>query len=349
MGILDRDDDGTVRDDAARAGAKGRNAADEALRLRHDEPATKGDVVGEGIGGASGLAAGAALGSLGGPIGTVIGAIAGAATGWWTGRAVSEAASSFTEDEDHYRRHFASSRGATEGPSVPQLADTATMPAARRGATSADVRGDDPADLDDRDYDRARPAYQLGHLAGLNPDYRDRDFEDVEGELRAGWSDDVSARHGRWEDVRHYARDAYDHGRERRLVLSEERLAVDKRQVPAGEVELRKTVETERVRESVPLMHEEVSVERRPLRGTEAVPGATIGEDRVTVPLMAEEAVVDKRVVPTEEVVLNKRAVTEERVVEEDLRRERLVTEGVDEQTRPADRERTLGRDPDLR
>ena len=55
----------------------------------------------------------------------------------------------------------------------------------------------------------------------MNPDYRDRTFEEVEGDLRAGWSDDVSARHGRWEDVRHYARDAYDRGRERRLVLNE--------------------------------------------------------------------------------------------------------------------------------
>jgi hypothetical protein len=73
-------------------------------------------------------------------------------------------------------------------------------------------------------------------------------------------------------------------------------------------------------------MHEEVTVERRPLSGSESVRGE-ISEDSISVPLMAEEAVVDKRVVAKEEVTLNKRAVTEERVIEDDLRRERLVTD----------------------
>ena len=54
---------------------------------------------------------------------------------------------------------------------------------------------------------------------------------------------------------------------------------------------------------------------------------ATIGEDEIRVPLMREEAVVEKRVVPTEEIVLNKRAVTEEQNVEADLRRERAVVD----------------------
>jgi uncharacterized protein (TIGR02271 family) len=304
MGLLDKDNDGSIRDDAQRAADKAANksgsAADNALRAHHDEPATTGDVVGEGVGGFSGLAAGAAIGSLGGPIGTVIGAIAGAASGWWTGRAVSEAASSFNNDEDYYRNHFETTRSKTTGTA---------------GTSASDVSS----------YDRARPAYQLGHLAGNNPEYRDRNFDEVETDLRAGWNDDVSAQHGRWEDVRPYARDAYERGRER-LVLSEEQLAVGKRQVQAGEVELRKTVETEHVRESVPLVHEEVTIERRPLSADANVRG-DIGEDSISVPLMAEEAVVDKRVVAKEEVTLNKRAVTEERVVEEDLRRERLVTD----------------------
>jgi hypothetical protein len=42
---------------------------------------------------------------------------------------------------------------------------------------------------------------------------------------------------------------------------------------------------------------------------------------------MAEEVVAEKRVVPTEEVVVRKHAVAEERSVEEDLRRERLDRE----------------------
>src|ERR671910_369029 len=84
-------------------------AADAAFR-RHDEPATTGDVVGEATGGVAGAAAGAALGSLGGPIGTIIGGLAGAVGGWWTGRAVSEAASTFNDEDDaYYRSHYESS------------------------------------------------------------------------------------------------------------------------------------------------------------------------------------------------------------------------------------------------
>ena len=205
MDIRNRDDDRTVRDDAPRA------------RARRDAPT--GEVVGEVVGGVSGLATGAALGALGGPIGSVIGALAGAAAGWWSGRAVSDAASTFDTEEEYYRQHFASTRTSAPDLSIaPQLQDTKEMHAVPRGTTPADVASDDPADADvvgAREYDRVRPAYQLGHLAGMNPDYRDRDFEHIEGDLRAGWTDDVSARHGRWEEVRHLARRAYERGRAR--------------------------------------------------------------------------------------------------------------------------------------
>jgi uncharacterized protein (TIGR02271 family) len=110
---------------------------------------------------------------------------------------------------------------------------------------------------------------------------------------------------------------------EQRLTLSEEELSLGKRQVPAGEVGIRKTVETEHVEERVPLTHEEVSVERRPISGASAR-DAEIGEDEIRVPLMAEEPVVEKRVVAKEEVIVNKRAVQDEKTVEADLRRERV-------------------------
>ena len=111
-------------------------------------------------------------------------------------------------------------------------------------------------------------------------------------------------------------------GEEARLTLSEEELAIGKRRTAAGEVEVSKHVETEHVARSVPLAHEEVTVERRPLDGA-GRPGARIGEEEVRVPLHAEEAVVEKRVVPKEELVVRKHEVVEERTVEADLRRER--------------------------
>jgi len=123
---------------------------------------------------------GAALGSLGGPIGTIIGGIAGAVSGWWAGKAISEAASHVTtEDEDYYRTHYESSS----------------------------------TKLGDRSYEDVRPAYQIGHLAGRNPDYSSRSFQDVEPDLRRGWNDDVSSKHGQWDQVRPYAQHAYDRGR----------------------------------------------------------------------------------------------------------------------------------------
>jgi uncharacterized protein (TIGR02271 family) len=274
-------------------GDKTERAADNAFRVHHDQPASTGDRIGEATGGVAGAATGAALGSLGGPIGTVIGGIAGAVGGWWTGRAVSEAASSFDEsDDEYYRTQFSSTQGSTSGSA--------------------------------RSYDDVRPAYQVGYLAGMNPDYQNRKFDDVESDLERGWSSSDARRSGEWSDVRHYARDAYDRGRQR-MTLSEEQLAIGKRQVKAGEVELRKTVETEHVSETVPLMREEITIERRPISADAAASAnIEIGEDEIRIPVMEEQAVVEKRTVATEEVVVNKRSVTEQETVEADLRRERL-------------------------
>lgn len=152
----------------------------ERTRL-HDEPSA-GDLVGEGVGGVSGTVAGAAIGSLGGPIGTLIGGIAGAVSGWWAGRAVSEAAAYYTDTHDaDYRSHYESTPGR-------------------------------PAD---RSYDDVRPAYQLGHLAAHNPDYANKRFEEVEGDLKRGWSASASKAHGEWDRVRGYAHEAYSRGTSR--------------------------------------------------------------------------------------------------------------------------------------
>ena len=108
-----------------------------------------------------------------------------------------------------------------------------------------------------------------------------------------------------------------------RLVLSEEELAVGKRAVNAGEVEITKRVETQRVSEPVTLRHDEVEVERRPITDGFAADGATIGEgEEVRIPLHAEQAVVEKRIVPSEEVVVRTREVAETELVEADLRKE---------------------------
>jgi hypothetical protein len=154
--------------------------------LRADEPYRRNDVVGgpgsgdevvaEGVGGVSGGAIGAALGSLAGPLGTAIGAIAGAVGGWWTGRAVADAANSVSEEEeDAYRMHYESA----------------------------------PGRLADRGYEDVRPAYHLGRLAHMNPDYSGRSFEEIDAELQRGWTHDLQARYGEWRSIKDFVREGY--------------------------------------------------------------------------------------------------------------------------------------------
>lgn len=144
-----------------------------------DEPSVA-DQVGEAAGGISGVVAGAAIGSLGGPVGALIGGVAGAIGGWWAGRALADAASRITpSDDSYYREHF----------------DASATP------------------LADRRYEDVRPAYVLGHLAGYNPDYAGREFEEIEADLERGWGEDQRGRLGEWASLRGYARAGYARGR----------------------------------------------------------------------------------------------------------------------------------------
>ena len=157
--------------DAADASGKGPKTNDI---IHHDDHPGVGDHIGEAAGGISGVLTGAAIGSAGGPIGTIIGGIAGAIGGWWSGRAISEAATRFTHsDDDFYRSHYETSSSR----------------------------------LADRKYEDVRPAYQLGHLAGHNPDYANREWDAVEPDLQRGWTDDGTRK---YDDLRPYVRHGYE-------------------------------------------------------------------------------------------------------------------------------------------
>lgn len=120
---------------------------------------------------------------------------------------------------------------------------------------------------------------------------------------------------------------------EERITLSEEELLVATRTVSAGEVRVEKRVETEQVRQSIPITRDDVSVERRPL-----APGSSLerweDEEGLHIPLVEEELVIEKRLVAREELLIRKRRVTEEQVVEATLRKERA--EVVEPGDRPA-------------
>jgi uncharacterized protein (TIGR02271 family) len=158
----------------------------------------------------------------------------------------------------------------------------------------------------------------------VNPDYKGRSFDEVEPQLQSAYG---SAGQSGWGDVRAHAQRAYERGREvgeQRLTLAEEELRIGKRRVQAGEVALHKTVDVERVQQTIALMHEEVTIERRAVTDPNASFEVQITDDEIRIPIISEEVVIEKRVVGKEEVVVRTRQVTENQTVEADLRRERL-------------------------
>ena len=108
---------------------------------------------------------------------------------------------------------------------------------------------------------------------------------------------------------------------ELRMQISEEELEIGKRIVGAGEVRVHKRVQTQQVREVVPVMREDVTVERRPLAQGAGLEPRQEG-DTWYIPIVEEELVIQKRLVAREELVIRKRQVVDEQVIEETLRRE---------------------------
>jgi uncharacterized protein (TIGR02271 family) len=141
------------------------------------------------------------------------------------------------------------------------------------------------------------------------------------------------------EDRTGYAGGGYGAtGADQRITRSEEELRVGKRREQTGEVRVGKHVETEHVREPVTRQREQVNVERRPVEG-EARHDARFGEnEEIRVPVVEEEIVVDKRPVVKEELVVSKETITDRDTVEADVRRERFDVEKEGRDTRTGDR-----------
>lgn len=125
--------------------------------------------------------AGSAMGSVAGRIGdsavdtmgSMLSTAAGLLGGWWTDRKPDEMLKSFDEEQDRScRTHFENQ--------------------ARKGS-----------------YDHVRPLYQFGHMAGSNPDYQGRSFEEVEPELKTAWSGEPATTYGDWADVQEYIRTGF--------------------------------------------------------------------------------------------------------------------------------------------
>ena len=115
------------------------------------------------------------------------------------------------------------------------------------------------------------------------------------------------------------------------MTRSEEELRVGTASRESGRVRLRKYVVTENVEATVPVQREEVRVEREPITDDNvdrALDGPEISEEEHEVVLHAEEPVVEKRTVPKERVRITTDTVTDEQTVSDQVRKERVETDG---------------------
>ena len=122
-----------------------------------------------------------------------------------------------------------------------------------------------------------------------------------------------------------------------RVQRSEEELRVGTREREAGGVNVRKRVRTDKEQVTVPKKREEVNVERVAVdeaEGERAAAESEIGEDDVSVPVVEEEVVTEKKPVVKEELRVKKNVVEDEEVIEEDVRKEEVE---VDDDSRRRD------------
>jgi uncharacterized protein (TIGR02271 family) len=189
--------------------------------------------------------------------------------------------------------------------------------------------------------DQVKDAPRVDTDGHLEPSEEDRLYSHYE--LGGGTRTYTDAAAGRDADFR--AADHADTGRgtvgrdtsgpttDEAMTRSEERLNVGTERVATGRVRLRKYVTTENVTQTVPVQREEVRIEREPItdsnRGA-ATSGPDISEEEHEVILHEERPVVEKETVPVERVRLNTETVTDEVTVDEEVRKERIETDGDD-------------------
>ncbi|MCY8140475.1 YsnF/AvaK domain-containing protein, partial [Bacillus inaquosorum] len=97
-----------------------------------------------------------------------------------------------------------------------------------------------------------------------------------------------------------------------------------------GEVEIGKEVKTEQRDMDIPVRHDEIYVERRPVDENTADASPVNDSETVRVPIVEEKLEVTKKPVVTDEVVVGKRTVEENEHISETVKKEepRLNKEG---------------------
>ncbi|MFE4836309.1 YsnF/AvaK domain-containing protein [Arthrobacter sp. NPDC056691] len=180
-------------------------------------------------------------------------------------------------------------------------------------------RVDTDGHLEPSEEDRLYEHYQFN--GGRSYTDTGRDFDDT-ATTGAGYDTDASGAVGH---------DTSGPTTDDAMTRSEERLNVGTERQATGRARLRKYVTTENVTQTVPVRREEVRIEREPITDANraaAMSGPDLSDEEHEVTLHEERPVVDKETVPVERVRLETDTVTDEVTVDEEVRKERIETDG---------------------
>ncbi|MBT2530905.1 YsnF/AvaK domain-containing protein [Arthrobacter sp. ISL-48] len=205
---------------------------------------------------------------------------------------------------------------------------------------AARIEGDDLVVPYTKDFVKDGPRVDAdGHL---EPEEEDRLYAHYESEgsrtysearTDAGYQEDAGGRAAAGAAGRDTSGPTTDDA----MTRSEERLNVGTERQAMARVRLRKYVTTENVQQTVPVQREEVRLEREPItdenRGA-AMAGPDLSDEEHEVVLHEERPVVDKETVPVERVRLDKDTVADDVTINEEVRKERIETDGIDDTRR---------------
>ncbi len=119
------------------------------------------------------------------------------------------------------------------------------------------------------------------------------------------------------------------------IIRRDEELLVGTDTREAGRVGVRKVVDHERASTVVAVGTEHAEMERHPVvEGDDSGEVEVLADGSISIPVFQEELVIEKRVVVRERIIVRRHTVTEERLVEADLRRERVEVEADEEVAR---------------
>lgn len=126
---------------------------------------------------------------------------------------------------------------------------------------------------------------------------------------------------GSTDEIRDETREETTTDTDAKLLLRKEELNIEKDRVQTGEVELSKEIIEEQRTVDVPVMREEIVIERRALNN-EQTDSPITDEEVIRIPVSQEKVIVDKYTVVTGEVSAHKNTVEDTKHIDETLRHE---------------------------